>query len=134
MSMMADMMKSMPMQDMTGMDMAMMQECMEACQAASMAATMCADADGGEGMGRCASMCTNTVDVATAMMRMMMRPAGYDRDVMTSMMTACVAMGEACAAECGQHADMSEHCRICASACRAMVNACSRAMAGMRTA
>jgi hypothetical protein len=107
---------------------------MEACQAASMAATMCADADGGEGMGRCASMCMNTADVAMAMMRMMMRPAGYDMAVMTSMMTACTAMGEACAAECEQHAEMSEHCRICASACRAMVDACSRMMAGMQTA
>ena len=134
MSMMADMMKSMPMQDMKGMDMSTMQECIEACSAASMAATMCADADGGEGMGRCASMCMNTADVAMATMRMMMRPAGYDMTVMSSMMTACMAMGEACAAECGAHADMSEHCRICAAACRAMADACSRAMSGMQTA
>jgi hypothetical protein len=132
--MMMDMMKSMPMQDMKGMDMPMMQQCMEACSAASMAATMCADADGGEGMGRCASMCMNTADVAMAMMRMMMRPAGYDMNVMTTMMTACMAMGEACAAECSEHADMSEHCRICAAACRAMVDACSSMMSGMKTA
>ena len=100
MSMMADMMKSMPMAGMAGMQMPMMQDCIEACSAAAMAATMCADADGGEGMGRCASMCMSTADVATTMMRMMMRPAGYDMGVMTSMMTACMTMGEACAAEC----------------------------------
>ncbi len=134
MSMMADMMRSMPMPAATGMDMPMMQQCIEACSAASMAATMCADADGGEGMGRCASMCMNTADVAMATMRMMMRPAGYDMGVMRSMMTACMAMGEACAAECGEHAQMSEHCRICAAACRAMVDACSAAMSGMATA
>jgi hypothetical protein len=68
------------------------------------------------------------------MMRMMMRPAGYDMGVMSSMMTACMAMGEACAAECDMHADMSEHCRICASACRAMVAACSSMMSSMTTA
>ena len=34
MSMMADMMKSMPMAGMTGMEMPMMQECIEACSAA----------------------------------------------------------------------------------------------------
>jgi hypothetical protein len=96
-----------------------------------MAATMCADADGGEGMGRCASMCTSTADVATTTMRMMMRPAGYDMAAMTAMMAACVAMGEACAAECEQHASMSEHCRICAQACRAMVDACRTAMSSM---
>src|SRR3954453_21326817 len=100
MSMRADMLKSMPMSGTTGMDMPMMQECIEACSAASMAATMCADADGGEGMGRCASMCMNTADVAAAMMRMMMRPGGYDMNAMSSMMSACVAVGEACAAEC----------------------------------
>ena len=133
-SMMADMMKAMPMREMTGMDMPMMQRCIEACSAASMAATMCADADSRENMGRCASMCMNTADVATAMMRMMMRPGGYDMGVMTSMMSACMAMGEACAAECETHAAMSEHCRICASACRAMVDACSSAMSGMRSA
>lgn len=134
MSMMADMMKSMPMSGMTGMDMPMMQECIEACSAASMAATMCADACGSDGMGRCASMCMSTADVATAMMRMMMRPAGYERELMTSMMTTCMAMGEACAAECQKHADVSEHCRICASACKAMVDACASAMSSMRTA
>ena len=130
MSMMADMMKSMPMPT-TGMDVSMMQKCIEACSAASMAATMCADADGGEGMGRCASMCMNTADVATTMMRMMLRPAGYDMAVMGSMMTACMSMGEACAMECDMHADMSEHCRICAAACRAMVEACSMMMSAM---
>ena len=133
MSMMADMMRSMPMPATTGMEMPMMQECMEACSAASMAATMCADADGGEGMGRCASVCMNTADVAMTTMRMMMRPGGYDMGAMTAMMTACMTMGEVCAAECGSHAEMSEHCRICASACQAMVDACSRAMSSMQT-
>lgn len=132
MSMMADMMKSMPKSEMTGMDMTMMQRCVEACSAASMAATMCADADAGEGMGRCAALCMSTADVATATMRMMMRPAGYDMSVMGSMMSTCMAMGEACAAECAKHADMSEHCRICASACRAMVDACSSVMSSLQ--
>ena len=79
-------------------------------------------------------MCMDTADVSMTMMRMMMRPAGYDMGVMTSMMTACMAMGEACAAECDMHAGTSEHCRICASACRAMVAACSSAMSSMQTA
>jgi hypothetical protein len=134
MSMMADMMRSMPAPETTGMDMSMMQGCIEACSAAAMSATMCADADGAEGMGRCASLCMSTADVATTMMRMMMRPAGYDMRVMTSMMTACMAMGEACAAECAMHADMSEHCRICSSACTAMVEACRGAMSSMQGA
>ena len=118
MQMMESHQKDMPMQ---GMDMTMMQECLEACSAVSMCATMCADADMGEGMGRCAVMCSNMADVASTTMRMMMRPSGYDMGVMRAMMSACMTMGEACAAECRMHAEMSEHCRICMMACDAMV-------------
>lgn len=132
MDMMMDMMKSMPMNEM-GMDMEMTQKCIEACSAAEMAATMCADADAGEGMARCASMCMNTADVAMVTMRMMMRPMGMDPMVMSSMMSSCIAMGTACAAECRMHAD-SDHCRICAMACDAMVEACTSMMAMMPAA
>jgi hypothetical protein len=133
-SMMMDMMKSMPADKMMGMDMAMMQECIEACSAASMAATMCADSDTGMDMARCSSMCMNTMDVATTMMRMMMRPMGYDMTSMRAMLMACVEMGKACSAECMMHADMDEHCRMCAKACDAMVAACEKVMASMAMA
>jgi hypothetical protein len=134
MDMMSEMMRSMPMMDGDmgmKMDMALMQEVIETCSAASIAATMCADADTGADMARCCSMCMNTADVATTMMRMTARPMGYDMTVMSTMMTACIAMGEACAAECRMHAEMDEHCRICAMACDAMVDACRRAMSTM---
>jgi hypothetical protein len=117
-SMMMDMMKSMPADKMMGMDMSMMQECIETCSAAAMAATMC----------------SNMADVATTMMRMMMRPAGYDMMSMRAMMMACVEMGKACSAECMMHADMDEHCRMCAKACDAMVMACEKAMSSMAMA
>ena len=133
--MMTDMMKAMPkMTDMASgitMDMTMMQSCIEACSAAAQAATMCADADAMEGMGKCAAMCANTADVATAMMHMMMRPSGYDSTVMMPMMEACMAMGMACSTECMMHADMADHCRICAMACDAMVESCRSMMAAM---
>ncbi|TPW78171.1 aldehyde dehydrogenase [Schumannella soli] len=108
-----------------------MQECMEACSAAAVAATMCSDADMGDGMARCSSMCANMADVATTTMRMMMRPTGMDMSAMKAMMGACMAMGEACAAECRSHAEMAEHCRICMMACEAMVASCSKMMASM---
>ena len=40
-------------------------------------------------------------------------------------------MGMACAEECRMHADMHDHCRICASACDQMVEACRSMMSGM---
>lgn len=133
-SMMMDMMKTMPADKMMGVDMAMMQECVEACSAVSMAATMCADSDMGTDMAKCSSMCMNMADVATTMTRMMLRPMGYDMTSMRAMMMACVEMGRACSAECMTHADMDEHCRMCAKACDAMVMACEKAMSSMQMA
>lgn len=132
--MMTDMMKSMPADKMMGMDMTAMQECIEACSAASLAATMCADSDTGADMARCSSMCANMADVATTMMRMMMRPMGMEMMSMRAMMTACMEMGRACSAECMMHADMDEHCRMCAKACDAMVAACEKLMGSMQMA
>ena len=132
--MMTDMMKSMPADKMMGMDMAMMQECIEACSMVSMAATMCADSDTGMDMAKCSSMCMNMADVSTTMMRMMMRPMGYDMMSMRAMMMACVEMGKACSAECMMHADMDEQCRMCAKACDAMVMACEKMMGSMQMA
>ena len=134
MGMMMEMMEAMPESQTMGMDMAMMQECLEACSAVSMCATMCADADMGEGMAKCAATRSNMADVATAMMRMMMRPNGYDMGAMQAMMTACMTMGEACAAECRMHAEMDEHCRICAMACEAMVASMRKMMDSMSMA
>jgi hypothetical protein len=50
---------------------------------------------------------------------------------MQGMMQGCMAMGMACAEECRSHADMHDHCRICASACDQMVEACRSMMSGM---
>ena len=133
-SMMMDMMKTMPADKMMGMDMMAMQECIEACSMTAMAATMCADSDTGMDMEKCSSMCMNMMDVATTMMRMMMRPMGYDMMSMRAMMMATIEMGKACSAECMLHADMDEQCRMTAKACDAMVMACEKAMGSMAMA
>lgn len=129
---MMEMMQSMSMGDMP-MDMGRMQECMQACNACSMAATMCAASDMGMGMdmAKCGAMCMNMADMADTMMRMMMRPMGYDMEVMKSMLMACMTMGTACAAECRMHMDMSEQCRYCAMACDEMVAKCEAMLASM---
>ena len=126
-----EMMKSMPMGSMP-MDMGLMQDCIQSLNACSMAATMCAGADMTEmDMAKCTAMCSNMADMADATMRMMMRPAGMDMDVMKAMLMACMTMGKACAAECRMHADMADHCRYCAMACEDMVMKCEAMMASM---
>jgi len=126
------MMTMMPM-EMT-MDVKLMQQCIEACAAAEQAATMCADAGMGEGMGRMTSMCANTADMTNTMMRMMMRPAGYDMASMMAMLEATVMMCRACASECMMHADMSDACALCAEVCSNAATACEELKASVPVA
>jgi hypothetical protein len=130
-----DMMKdamSMDQSPMKGMDMAMLQECIEALSACEQACVMCADADAGEGMARCAGMCANCADLCGTMMRMMLRPNGWDMAVMMSAMETTMAMCRACSAECMMHAEMSEHCRMCAMACDQAAMALEKMLGSMR--
>lgn len=36
-----------------------------------------------------------------------------------------------CGDECDQHADMHEHCRVCAEACRRCEDACNQVLAAI---
>ncbi|MCU1443054.1 MAG: hypothetical protein JWQ59_1204 [Cryobacterium sp.] len=121
--------KDMPM---SGMDMSMMQECIEACSAAEQACTMCAGSMMGEDMMMCSGMCMNCADTCNTMMRMMMRPNGMHMDSMSAMLTATMAMCNACADECMKHAEMSEECRMCADVCRQCAMTCQKMMDAMK--
>jgi hypothetical protein len=133
---MTDQMMSMMSTESMGMamDMKLMQECIEACSAAEQAALMCADAGSGDNMGRMMSMCANTADMANTMMRMMMRPMGYDAASMMGMLEATMMMCRACADECMMHAEMSDHCRMCAEVCTNAVAACEALKSSMPVA
>jgi hypothetical protein len=133
---MTDQMMSMMSTESMGMamDMKLMQECIEACSAAEQAALMCADAGSGDNMGKMMSMCANTADMANTMMRMMMRPMGYDAASMMGMLEATMMMCRACADECMMHAEMSDHCRMCAEVCTNAVAACEALKSSMPVA
>jgi len=118
-------MKAMP--DMAAMDMSVMQACMDACAACEQACTVCSTQ-----MMDCSPACMNCADMANTMMRMMLRPAAMDMDSMMAMLQACMVMGNACAAECMSHSDMSEQCRMCAVACQEMAAACEAMMTSMK--
>jgi hypothetical protein len=135
-NMTAEMMQNMSMDaiGMPAMDSKRMQDCIEACSACEQACTMCADNAMADGMIKCVSMCMDCADVCNTMMRMMMRPSGFDMAAMKAMLTACIAMCSACADECGNHAEMSETCRMCAMACDACMKACEAMLEMMHEA
>jgi len=85
-------------------------------------------------MGKMVSMCANTADMTNTMMRMMMRPTGYDMSSMMAMLEATMMMCRACADECMMHADMSDHCKMCAEVCMNAAMACESLKASMTVA
>jgi hypothetical protein len=68
----------------------------------------------------CADVCFATAALAS-------RRTGSNEAVIRQMLEVCMMACRACAEECQRHADMHEHCRICAESCRQCEAACRRA-------
>jgi hypothetical protein len=102
--------------------------CSEAC-------TACADACLSEGMVSELTKCIRTdmdcADICETTSRVLARHTGYDANVSRSMLQACIVACKSCADECGKHADMHEHCRVCAESCRACEQACRDLLGAM---
>lgn len=105
--------------------------CIEECYACAQSCVTCADACLGEDMVKeltqcirlnldCADLCAATGSIAS-------RRTGSNEAVIKLTIEACAEACRICGAECHAHADMHEHCRICAEACRACENACRAA-------
>jgi hypothetical protein len=103
--------------------------------ACSQACTACADACLSEEMVAELTKCIRTnldcADVCATTARVLSRHTGYDANISRALLEACVAACQACGDECAAHADMHEHCRICAEACRVCEQACRDLMASM---
>jgi hypothetical protein len=102
--------------------------CSEAC-------TACADACLSEDMVAELTKCIRTnldcADICATTARVLSRHTGYDANVSRSLLEACATACRSCGDECANHADMHQHCRICADACRACEQACRDLLASM---
>jgi hypothetical protein len=154
MSMTAQMMDtSLSLKMMQGLDKTAVHNLIEACSAAEQACVMCADgmimdasemnaemlASGMMGAGltgsqlaRCTNLCMDAADISHALMRLLLRPSGYDLAVLLASVRACLAITLACAEECMKRADLSEQCRMCAQACHQCADSCEKLMASMK--
>lgn len=101
----------------------------------SQACTACADACLSEEMvaelRTCIRSNLDCADSCDATARILSRHTGYDANVTRAHLQACIAACRACGDECGQHAQMHEHCAVCAEACRACEQACSDLLAAI---
>ena len=73
---------------------------------------------------KCIRLCLDCADVCTATVRVTSRQTEFDPNVATSLLQACATICRSCGDECERHAQMHEHCRVCAEACRRCEKAC----------
>jgi hypothetical protein len=103
--------------------------------ACSEACTACADACLSEPMVMELAKCIRTnldcADICATTARVLSRHTGYDANISRTLLEACAIACKACGDECSLHADMHEHCRICAEACRAGEQACRDLLAAI---
>ena len=70
----------------------------------------------------CADVCLATAGLAA-------RRTGSNEVLIKRMLETCAEACADCAVECEKHADMHEHCRICAEECRRCETLCREAAA-----
>ncbi|MEE6273166.1 four-helix bundle copper-binding protein [Georgenia sp. MJ206] len=101
-------------------------ECAQAC-------TACADACLSEEMvaelRACIRRNLDCADICAATATVLTRQAGYDESVARAQLQACVLACRSCGDECASHAEMHEHCKVCAEACRRCEEACAGLLA-----
>lgn len=106
--------------------------CIEECYDCAQVCTSCADACLGEEMvaqlRQCIRLNLDCADICAATGSVASRRTGSNEEVIMRMLEACAVACRVCGEECQRHADMHEHCRVCAESCRRCEQACRDAM------
>jgi hypothetical protein len=126
-SVVAQMLDTYP-KDLGKVDRGKLTACIEACVECAQACTACADACLSEDMvadlATCIRTCADCADVCGTTGRVLSRHTGYDANVTRAVLEACATACRSCGDECTRHAEMHEHCRVCAESCRRCEQAC----------
>ena len=80
---------------------------------------------------KCIRLCLDCADICDATGRVLSRHTGYDANLTRATLQACVTVCRSCADECERHAQMHEHCRVCAQACRRCELACQELLSSL---
>lgn len=102
--------------------------CVEACFHCVQTCIACADACLAEAhvehLRMCIRLNLDCADVCAATGGMAARQTKPNKALMRAQLQACMTACRVCGDECAQHADMHEHCRVCADACRECEESC----------
>lgn len=100
-------------------------DCAESC-------ISCADAclaeDKVANLRQCIRLNSDCADICFATARIAVRRTGGNEQIIHAVLEACAMACRLCGDECDKHAQMHEHCRICADACRRCEEACRKAI------
>jgi hypothetical protein len=109
-------------------------ELIESCFECAQACNACADACLGElvveRLRRCIRLNLDCADICVVTGRIVSRVGSTNDAVVDQLVRACGVACRVCMEECDYHANMHEHCRVCAEACRHCLDACEHFLAG----
>jgi Domain of Unknown Function (DUF326) len=103
-------------------------DCAQACTAC---ADDCLSEETVADLTKCIRLDLDCADVCTAALRVVSRQTDYDANVTRPVLEACIVTCQSCGDECERHAQLHEHCRVCAEACRRCEQACRDLLAAM---
>jgi hypothetical protein len=122
-------------EDLGGIDIDELADCIEACFECAQTCTACADAclaeDTVTDLVKCIRTNLDCADMCLTTGKALSRHTGYDANLTRAFLEACATACTACGEECARHAAMHEHCRICADACRRCEQACRDLLASL---
>lgn len=106
--------------------------CIEECYDCAQTCTSCADAclaeDIVKELRQCIRLNLDCADICLATGAIGSRRTGSNQDVLRAAIEACALACRVCGAECQKHAEMHEHCRVCAEACLSCEKACNEVL------
>jgi hypothetical protein len=121
--------------DLGGVDRRKLAECIASCFECAQTCTACADAclseDKVADLTKCIRTNLDCADICAATGNILSRHTGYDANLTKAVLEACRMVCKSCADECGQHASMHEHCKVCAEACRRCEAACDELLGSL---
>jgi hypothetical protein len=104
--------------------------CIEACRECAVVCTSCADACLGEQnvqkLVPCIRIDLDCADICQTTARMLMRQTETNLQLLRAQLETTITATRLCAEECEKHAEMHQHCRVCASSCRNCEQMCQQ--------
>ena len=121
--------------DLGDIDRQKLAECIEACFECAQTCTACADACLAEDMvaelRQCIRFNLDCADICATTGAVLSRQTGNNVETTRALLEACRTACKTYGDECASHAEMHEHCKICAEACRRCERACAELLASL---